>query len=324
MEAQLRHCPDSRISVPAAAIIERVQPHRAGSLRGWLELVRPPNLFTVPGDILAGAALAGIAAQNASLLLPAVLASLLLYMSGLILNDYMDRHTDARERPERPIPSGRVSATHACTASLVLMGAAIALSFLTGVTQFWITTCVLSGLILLYNGPARRIPLVGFAVMGLCRGCNVLLGAGVMGGLASAPVLAGAGLETLYILCVSLLAHGEVDRPPARWKWSLPPAVVLIASPILFLSLQVVPPVVIIPLVVLLGWLSTTLTDSAPYAGETPKKIGALIRGLILLQILLVAFSLAQNPAWFNRSAVGVLVLMFVAAEGVARRFHGS
>ena len=55
MEAQLRHCPDSRISVPAAAIIERVQPSRAGSLRGWLELVRPPNLFTVPGDILAGA-----------------------------------------------------------------------------------------------------------------------------------------------------------------------------------------------------------------------------------------------------------------------------
>src|SRR5512143_1178807 len=117
MEAQLRHCPDSRISVPAAAIIERVQPSRAGSLRGWLELVRPPNLFTVPGDVLAGAALAGIAMRTMLTLASAVLISLLLYAAGLILNDYMDRRTDARERPERPIPSGRVSAAHALAAS---------------------------------------------------------------------------------------------------------------------------------------------------------------------------------------------------------------
>ena len=324
MEAQLRHCPDSGISVPAAAIIERVQPHRAGNLRGWLELVRPPNLFTVPGDILAGAALAGVGTGKPVLLLRAVLASLLLYASGLILNDYMDRHTDARERPERPIPSGRVNAVHARAASLALMGAALILGVLTGVTQCWVMAGVLSGLILLYNGPARRIPLAGFAVMGLCRGCNVLLGGSIMGGLASAPVLVGAGLETLYIACVSLLAHGEVDRSPAPWQWSLPPAVVLAASPILFLCLPAVPPTVIVPLMILLGWLSTTLTNSGPYSGEPPKKIGSLIRSLILLQILLVVFSLSQNPAWFNLSAIGVLVLMFTPAEWMGRRFHGS
>jgi len=286
--------------------------------------VRPPNLFTVPGDILAGAALAGIGAGKALLLLPAIFASLLLYASGLILNDYMDRHIDARERPERPIPSGRVNAAHARAASLALMGTAIALGLLTGVTQCSVMAGILAGLILLYNGPARRIPLVGFAVMGLCRGCNVLLGASVMGGLASAPVLVGASLETLYIVCVSLLAHGEVDKPPARRQWWLPLAVVAGVSPILFLCLQAVPPNVIIPLVVLLGWLSTTLTNPGPHAGEAPRKIGALICGLILLQILLVAFSRSQNPAWFNRSAIAILALMFIAAEGMARRFHGS
>jgi len=324
MEAQLRHCSDSHISVPAAAITDYARPHRAGSLRGWLELVRPPNLFTVPGDILAGAALAGIGTEKAFLLFPGVFASLLLYASGLILNDCMDRHTDARERPERPIPSGKVSAAQACAASLALMGAALILSLLTGVTQFWVMAGILSGLILLYNGPARRIPLAGFAVMGLCRGCNVLLGASVMDGLASAPVLVGAGLETSYIICVSLLAHGEVDKPPARRQWWLPLAVVAGASPILFLCLQAVPPNVIIPLVVLLGWLSTTLTNPGPHAGETSQKISALIRGLILLQILLIAFSLSQNPVWFSRSAIGILILMFIAAEGMATRFHGS
>jgi hypothetical protein len=324
MEAQLRHCPDSRISVPAAAITECVPAHWTASLHGWLALVRPPNLFTVPGDVLAGAALAGIGARNASLLVPAVFASLLLYVSGLILNDYMDRHIDARERPERPIPSGRVSAAHACAASVVLMGAAIVLSLLTGVTLFWVMTCVLSGLIVLYNGPARRIPLAGFAVMGLCRGANVFLGASVAGALASSPVLVGAGLETLYIFCVTLLAHGEVDKLPAQWQWSLPPAVVLAASPILFLCRRTIPATVIIPLMILLGWLATALAGSTPRREETPKKIGALIRGLILLQILLVVFCLSRNPAWFSLSAVGLLVLMSIAAEGTATRFHGS
>ncbi len=324
MEAQLRHCPDSRVSVPAAAIIERVQPDRAGSLRGWLELVRPPNLFTVPGDIFAGAALAGISAGKPVLLLPAIVASLLLYASGLILNDYMDRRGDARERPERPIPSGRVNAAHACAASLAFMGAALILALLTGATQFWVMAGVLSGLILLYNGPARRIPLAGFAVMGLCRGCNVLLGGSIVGGLASAPLLVGAGIETLYIFCVSLLARGEVGRPPARWQWSLPMAAVVAGCCMLFLSLQAVPPTVMIPLIILPAWLSATFTDSGSDTGQTPKKIGVLIRGLILIQILLVAFCLSQNPAWFNRSAIGILVLMFIAAEVMARRFRGS
>lgn len=258
------------------------------------------------------------------MLLPAVFASLLLYISGLILNDYMDRYIDARERPERPIPSGRVNAIHARAASLALMVAAILLGVLTGVASFWVTAGVLSGLILLYNGPARRVPLAGFAVMGLCRGCNVVLGGSVVGGLASAPVLVGAGVETSYVLCVSLLAHGEVGKPPARWQWSLPPAVIVAASPILFLCLQAIPPTAIIPLIILLAWLSATLTNSESRAGETPRRIGVLIRGLILLQILLITFALWQNPAWFNRATVGALILMFIAAEWTARRFHGS
>jgi 4-hydroxybenzoate polyprenyltransferase len=324
MEAQLRHCPDPRISVPAAAIAERVQPNRAGSLGGWLELVRPPNLFTVPGDILAGAALAGLAADKAFLLLPAVLASLLLYTSGLILNDYMDRHTDARERPSRPIPSGRVSPTSACAASLTLMGTAVVLTLLTGVTQFWVTAVILSGLVVLYNGPARRIPAVGFTVMGLCRGGNVLLGASIVDGLTSPAALTGAGMETLYIVCVTLLAHGEVDKPPARWQWWLPVAVVAGAGPIIFFSLHAVQLATIIPLVLVLAWLSVIVTNSGAFAGQTPQKIGVLIRGLILLQILLVTFAQWQNPMWFNRAAVGALILMFIAAEWMAMRFHGS
>lgn len=294
--------------------------HHAGGLGGWLELVRPPNLFTVPGDVLAGAALAGIAAESTLPLLAAVVVSLLLYTAGLMLNDYVDRRIDARERPARPIPSGRVSAAAACAVSLVLMAIAIVVGLVTGATQLWVTAFVLSGLILFYDGPARRVPVVGFVAMGLCRGCNVILGAAAVGGVDSPAAIAGAGMETLYIFCVTWLAHGEVNKPPARRQWLLPLATVAAMGPVMSLSLHAVHFIAIIPMMILLAWLWATVRDSGP----TPKKIGALIRGLILLQALLVIFAVRQNPAWFNQAAIGVLILMFVAAEWAGKRFYGS
>ena len=152
------------------------------------------------------------------------------------------------------------------------MGTAVVLTLLTGVAQFWVAAAVLSGLILLYNGPARRIPVGGFTVMGLCRGCNVLLGASIVDGLASPAALSGAGMETLYIVCVTLLAHGEVDKPPARWQWWLPVAAVAGAGPIMFLSLHAVRIISIIPLILLLAWLSATLLDCGACAGQTPEE----------------------------------------------------
>ncbi|MBR4318381.1 MAG: UbiA family prenyltransferase [Kiritimatiellae bacterium] len=71
----------------------------------WAELLRLPNLFTVPGDILAGWVLAGM--RGAFPVLP-IIASLCLYSAGLLLNDACDAKIDAHERPSRPIPSGRV------------------------------------------------------------------------------------------------------------------------------------------------------------------------------------------------------------------------
>ena len=75
-------------------------------LYGRLELIRPPNLFTIPGDVLAGASLALISPEKIPHVFPVIAISLLLYMSGLIINDCCDRNIDAIERPHRPIPSG--------------------------------------------------------------------------------------------------------------------------------------------------------------------------------------------------------------------------
>ena len=73
--------------------------------RDLAELVRAPAALSVPGDVVAGAAAAGAPLRHAPGLAG---ASVLLYWAGMAANDWADRALDAVERPERPIPSGRI------------------------------------------------------------------------------------------------------------------------------------------------------------------------------------------------------------------------
>jgi 4-hydroxybenzoate polyprenyltransferase len=140
------------------------------TLRGWLEIIRPPNLFTIPGDILAGASLAFLVEDRIHKVFPVIIISLLLYISGLILNDYFDCKVDRIERPLRPIPSGGIRPRVPLLVSMVLIGTAIGIGFLIsgrgilpGKIPFFTTqgtltlkvVLILVVLILLYNKPYR-------------------------------------------------------------------------------------------------------------------------------------------------------------------------
>ncbi|MGW4569462.1 UbiA family prenyltransferase, partial [Streptomyces sp. NPDC004561] len=94
--------------------------------RAWAELLRLPALFTVPGDVLAGAATVPGRPRGRTLL--AAGSSLCLYEAGMALNDWADREEDAVERPHRPLPSGRVHPTAALTAACAFTAAGLALA----------------------------------------------------------------------------------------------------------------------------------------------------------------------------------------------------
>ena len=83
------------------------------TLRPYVELLRPPNVTTALGDVLAGYAVAGRGQPQA--LPPLLMATMCLYAGGVVLNDVCDVDIDRIERPERPIPSGRVSRRAAAT-----------------------------------------------------------------------------------------------------------------------------------------------------------------------------------------------------------------
>ena len=91
--------------------------------RGYLELVRPANVATALADVLAGYAVAGLG--NTRALGWLLFSTACLYAGGVVLNDVFDRDIDRLERPERPIPSGRVSVAAAAGLGLGLLALGI-------------------------------------------------------------------------------------------------------------------------------------------------------------------------------------------------------
>ncbi|HEX9319496.1 MAG TPA: UbiA family prenyltransferase [Nitrososphaeraceae archaeon] len=99
------------------------------TLRDYLTLIRFPNLFTVPSNVIVGFVqlftLSKIETWN---LVALITISVLLYIIGIILNDYFDINVDRRERPSRPLPSGRISTRAALTIVLFATFSVIVLS----------------------------------------------------------------------------------------------------------------------------------------------------------------------------------------------------
>lgn len=175
-------------------------------MRGYLELLRPPNVVTAIADVLAGYAVAGRAGPR---MLPwLIAATVCLYAGGVVLNDFFDRRVDAIERPERPIPSGRVSATRAATLGGVLLAAGIAAAYAASPVSAAVAAAIVSGIVL-YDARAKRHPIAGPICMGACRGLNLLLGVSISTTALFArwPV---ASLSLVYIAAVTTVSRGEV------------------------------------------------------------------------------------------------------------------
>ncbi|WP_092528355.1 SCO3242 family prenyltransferase [Amycolatopsis arida] len=173
-------------------------------MRALAELVRAPAALTVLGDTVAGAAAAGVPVRGRRLLLP--LASVSLYWAGMALNDWSDRRLDAVERPERPIPSGRVSAGAALATGGALTAAGLGLARLGGGRRAGRIAAPLAAAVWAYDLVLKGTP-AGPAGMAACRALDVLLGAA--GGRVRGALPAAAALGT-HTLGVTALSGGEV------------------------------------------------------------------------------------------------------------------
>ncbi len=265
----------------------------ACDVRAWLQLVRPPNLFTVPGDPLAGFFLAGGGAWWPAAC--AALAAIFLYMGGLLGNDVADFAEDRRDRPSRPLPSGRVSRGTAFLASVLCALIGLLLAFGAGWGALAMA-CLTQAAIVLYNGWFKHHAIPGALMMGACRGFSLLIGAA-----AAHPhvwnmtvvTVAAAGV-TLYIAAVTWIADretAEVRIGPRRWL----PLLAWLATAA-WLAVRHTATVSIgpflLPAILAVGW---TAKIGSRLSGIPPRaflgaSIGGLIRGLLLIQAACAAF----------------------------------
>ena len=188
----------------------------------WLQLLRLANVLTAVADVMMGYLVTHGDLQPPLLFALLVVASCLLYLSGMVLNDVFDAELDASERPHRPIPSGRVSMRAATAVGWALLTSGVLIGWLASLTSSnWrpgAVATLLAACIVLYDAVLKRTPLAPLA-MGACRMLNVMLGMS-LGPLATevaspyvrwgtmAAVLIAFGIG-IYVVGVTIFARTE-------------------------------------------------------------------------------------------------------------------
>ncbi|WP_347244348.1 UbiA family prenyltransferase [Thermogutta sp.] len=192
----------------------------AESFRAYCQLIRLPNLFTAAADVLAGFFLSHpqITPESLSFLWPLVFAGVTFYAAGVVLNDWVDREIDARERPQRPIPSGTISASVAFWLGwgFLLLGLALSgfVAWRAGTVRPAIAALGLAVAILTYNFLVKRT-FLGPAAMGACRGVNFVLGTSLSPwNQAWLPLPVGMAV---YVAGITAFARTEADEPHRGW-----------------------------------------------------------------------------------------------------------
>lgn len=222
------------------------------SLKPYLQLTRPANLVTAVADIFAGMA---IAQFTFSSFLPAylVLSTLGLYAGGVVMNDVFDAKLDSVERPERPIPSGKVSLSSATMMgiSFLFFGifSAALYSFESGLIAIAIAL-----LTVLYNRFAKHHAFLGPLTMGMCRGGNLLLGMSVLPDSINRWGLI-AFLPIAYIFAITMISQDEVHGGKQRTLYIAAILYLVVLTAQLVISQKQGNILFTIPFVMLHAWL---------------------------------------------------------------------
>lgn len=136
----------------------------------------------------------------------------------MVLNDRFDVEQDRRERPQRPIPSGRITPQAALLAGMCLLVGGIFFACLAG----WLAGSgrpVVIGLLLAlavvgYDAGLKQ-SWFGPLVMGLCRALNVLLGASLAPQWPAALWLVAVAIG-IYTVGLTQFARFEAETSPRR------------------------------------------------------------------------------------------------------------
>ena len=259
------------------------------ALFAWGQLVRLPNVFTVVADVGAAFLLVSGGPTLIGRLVCVLIAGVMLYWAGMILNDVFDVDVDRQKRSSRPLTSGSISLGAAKIAGWlllllgVLVGGASGYVASQGYEPTWlpaVIACLLAVVIVAYNGPLKQTPVAPVA-MGGCRMLSFLLGASALLGTADGftipkYVLGIAVGMGVYVMGLTQFGRREAEgghslNLPTGTLVTLFGAVLLAVAP----QLQRAP----------IGWHLADLRFTFP-----------MLIGLIAFPVIIRAFRAVRDP----------------------------
>lgn len=262
--------------------------------RPWLELLRLSNAPTVITNALTGVALGLISLEaDATADLPRILpvmslAMVMLYAGGMALNDYFDRAIDANERPERPIPSGRIPPRNAAVLGFGLLAGGAAFCAAFGLMPF-IFGLALAATIVLYN--LLHAKWAGSVVlMGLCRALVYFTCASAVTWPLTWRIVGPlGGVLMVYIIALSVIARVEAKATIGKRgliAWLLP---VIAISPLIVVRPDAWSwwPVAVGAL--MLAWLIASMRHVRQAPPRISQAVMAWIAGIALVDAFILA-----------------------------------
>ena len=174
------------------------------------KLGRISNLPTVWSNVLAGATLAGVGIDLATVFILLVAMSLV-YTAGMFFNDLFDRDYDCENRSDRPIPAGETTASSVRLWAAAMMGVALLLlgvnTSLSAIESWYpvFSGLVLCALVLLYDWRHKANPF-GPLIMGLCRGMVYITAALSLFPEFSLQLIIAAACLTAWVLGLTMVA----------------------------------------------------------------------------------------------------------------------
>ena len=287
-------------SIPApAAILTLMKPVT------WF----PPMWAFMCGVVSAGVPLAG---RWPFLLAGLVLTGPLVCGTSQAVNDWFDRHVDAINQPERPIPSGRIPDRWGLGLAI---GGTVVSALVAALVGRWVFLATLAGLAVgwAYSAPPLRLTASGIWGPAACalayEGLTWFTGASVMaGGLPDGRILALLGLYSLGAHGIMTLNDFKaVAGDRAMGLRSLPVVLGVDRAARVACIVMAVPQIVVVAL--LLHW------GLAWFAAGVA--IG--VAGQIALMFRLLGDPLGRTP-WYNATGTSLYVFgMLGAAFGVAQ-----
>jgi chlorophyll/bacteriochlorophyll a synthase len=280
--------------------------------RDVLALLKPITWFPPMWAFMCGVVSSGVSLSDRwpFLIAGVLLAGPLVCGTSQAVNDWYDRHVDAINEPDRPIPSGRIAGSWGLY--IAVIGTLLSL-IMGAVIGPWVFAATILGLILawIYSAPPLRLKMSGWwgpgAVALSYEGLTWFTGAAVMlGAFPDAHIIA-------LILLYSLGAHGimtlndfkAVEGDRQMGIASLPVTLGVDRAAKLACVIMAMPQAIVV--ILLFNW-------ALPWHAA----IVALFLGAqCLLMIRLVADPKARAP-WYGGTGVTLYVLgMLASAIGV-------